>query len=120
MGLDLIASNRVTNTFATTLPYTLPSTDSWYGVYLKLYRGGGDESDMFGGQVILDTTPPTLSVTNPVAGATTDVRWIDISGIATDALSAVRVQVDGAFVDQSEAGGFEMSRLMLEDGTNTF
>jgi len=77
-------------------------------------EGGNSVSDIR--TVILDTTPPTLVVTEPQDGDTTSATTIDVSGTVTDA-SAITPTINGNPVTVGAGGAFS-ELLTLVDGPN--
>ena len=67
-----------------------------------------------------DTTAPTVTVTSPTSGATSDVGWAVVEGTADDASAVVGVSVNGHEA-VSTSGDFDtwVAYVTLADGTNS-
>ena len=69
--------------YATSKSWTLTSGDGRKKVYTKFKDGAGNISEIYSDDIILDTTPPTVTITSP--SADTSVRSeVVIKGTASD------------------------------------
>lgn len=107
-----------TSTFATAVSYSLPdASNGMKTLYAQLIRPGAT-SVMMAASAILDTVTPTLAVTNIANNAVTNARWIPVSGIWTDNISAVTVRINGEWVDSNTGASFLQHRVDLSAETN--
>jgi hypothetical protein len=113
-------TNGVLYTFSQQIEYGLQSEiNGVRTLYARLYRDTVVQSPLINGSIIFDNVAPTINNLSPTNGASTDKRWIMVSGVATDAYSAVQVFIDGQWADGvSSEGLFQYDRYMLSSGTN--
>ena len=114
-------SHCVTGIMNNVVYYTLPhDTNGLRRLYAQLRRiTDGQRSPGMSRSIILDTEPPTVTLSNPTNGAVTDRRWIRVEGVATDSVSAVSVFVNGEWADGVISNRiFVYDRLYLDPGTN--
>jgi len=113
-------TNGVLYAFSQQVEYGLQSESNGVRtLYARLYRDTVVQSPLISESVIFDNVAPTISELSPTNGASTDRRWIMVSGVATDAFSAVQVFIDGQWADGVTSEGlFQYDRHMLSPGTN--
>ncbi len=68
--------------------------------------------------VVVDRTPPTLTIASPVAGARITAFPVVVQGLAQDA-TATTVTVDGATASRT-GDGWQQSVAVLPDGPHVF
>jgi RHS repeat-associated protein len=108
-------------TLTTGLP-TGGTADGVHSVRLRATDRAGNIADVFAGTFTLDTTPPSLVLTSPASGASTNTN-ITVTGQASDALaglSKVELSLDGgslAPLTLNATGGFTKSTTLALDGT---
>lgn len=80
-----------TEEFDKDVPYTLRNDDGTYTVYVWYKDIAGNVSDAASNSIVLDTTPPSVTITIPTSDAAyiTANDTISISGIASDDISGV-------------------------------
>ncbi|MCB1069682.1 MAG: hypothetical protein KDL31_04955 [Kiritimatiellae bacterium] len=107
-----------TATFSEVVSYPLSSDDNgWRTLYLQLVRTG-ETSRVFMDSLLLDTLPPSLTVTSPSPAMVTSARWISVQGTIQDDGLGVSVQIDGRYPDRTYQGGYSFERYRLDPGTN--
>ncbi|HBA85905.1 MAG TPA: hypothetical protein DCZ95_17615, partial [Verrucomicrobia bacterium] len=112
-------TNGIVQDLAVGLPYGLKDeSNGTRQVYARLYRNTVEQSPAIAGSIIFDNMAPLIGDFSPSNGVPTNRRWIMVTGAATDAVSAVRVFVDGNWSDGISEGRFQYDRYMLEAGTN--
>ena len=104
--------------------YTLSSGDGKNTVYVWYKDDAGNISDRAGASVIVDTTPPTITITNPTSNPTysTTSGTISISGSASDGLNEITSVVwsnsRGRSQTDKKAVGWTISNIDLMKGDN--
>jgi len=112
-------TNGIMQDLAANLPYGMKGeSNGTRQVYVRLYRNTVEQSPLITGTIIFDNVAPSIGDFSPSNGVPTNRRWIMVTGAATDAVSAVRVFVDGKWSDGISEGRFRYDRYMLETGTN--
>ena len=84
-------------------------------IYVKEVDMAGNESDKkLLASIKADWTPPTVTITEPTTGTTTDEVSITVSGKVTDTVA----KYDELFVQLDATGAFVLKRIYLNpDGT---
>ena len=91
LASDIHFSDAVTNVYSDTLTFNLGNdSNGWQSVRTYFQRSNGTTSEVFGSLVMLDTIPPSLSVTTPSSGLVTSSRWVDIEGLVSDEVGVYR------------------------------
>lgn len=67
---------------------------------------------------IIDTVPPSLTVSTLRDGSYTNNQVLNVAGLATDSSGIVSLTLNGATVSQSQDGSFSQA-LVLQPGANT-
>ncbi|HBA84784.1 MAG TPA: hypothetical protein DCZ95_11880 [Verrucomicrobia bacterium] len=123
---DLVRFSETTNftgdalTMSNALPYSLQgSSNGLRQVYAQLQRIPYQETLTLNDAIALDTVAPVFSALSPTNTKTTNRRWIKIEGVATDAVSAVSVRVNGEWVDGVSNQVFGYDRFYLNPGSNS-
>ena len=87
--------------------YTLSDDDGKNTVYVWYKDASGNVSDAASDSIIVDTTPPTITIANPTSGSTykTTSKTINISGSASDSTSEINnvVWSTGKGKDETES-----------------
>ncbi|MGD9874055.1 MAG: hypothetical protein AB7T27_07260 [Kiritimatiellia bacterium] len=98
------------------LPDQTNKTRLLYAVFTR--TADTNESPGLMSGIILDTDPPTVTITNPVSNFTTSRRWINLEGTVTDTVSQVQVLIASNYADGVVGGNYIYTRYHLEEGTN--
>lgn len=104
--------------------YTLSGGDGKNTVYVWYKDASGNISDVASDSVIVDTTPPTITIANPTSGSTykTTSKTINISGSASDSTSEINNVVwhTGKGEDETESKtiSWTISNVDLLEGDN--
>ncbi|HHT9114492.1 MAG: hypothetical protein HZA47_03230 [Planctomycetes bacterium] len=104
--------------------YTLSGDDGKNTVYVWYKDASGNISDVASDSIIVDTTPPTITIANPTSGSTykTTSKTINISGIASDSTSEINnvVWSTGKGKDEMESKtiSWTISNVDLLEGDN--
>lgn len=115
----LTMENSVTSPCSELVYFSLPNEENTTrSVCAVAARGETNTRYIATASIILDTVPPYLSVTNPSSGLITADRWVRVEGVATDAVSAVCVKLNGGWADGVSSGRFWKGRFTLAEGTN--
>lgn len=102
--------------YTTSKSWTLPEGDGEKTVYVKFRDEAGNWSLSYSDSILLDITPPQLSITNPEDNTLTNLRLTAVLGTIDD--NSVTVEVNGETADVSE-GIFTMQDVSLLEGENT-
>ncbi|MBU0676754.1 MAG: thrombospondin type 3 repeat-containing protein, partial [Verrucomicrobia bacterium] len=94
------------------------STNGWRSLFARMRRPTNEISRTLSSVLILDTGSPVLTSITPTNNHVTARRWVRIEGTATDAVSSVRVLINGKWADGVSTGTFYDARFTLESGTN--
>ena len=111
------------NSYTTEGTYTETITVSGDGVYnITLWAddNAGNENSVTI-LVTVDTTPPTVTITNPTDGAYVNTTSVTVTWTADDALTGVdyfKIYLDGGYVDQVPASTTSYT-LTLSEGSHT-
>lgn len=99
-------------------------TDGGHNIALSASDNDGNEADIVTAAITVDTVPPSLTVSEPVAGLITNNPALTVSGVTNDATSSpvtaavtLNGQDQGA-VSVGNDGSFAKS-VTLDEGTNT-
>lgn len=119
----LYLNGSVVNTYSTEGTYTetiTVSNDGVYNITLWADDNAGNENSVtiF---VTVDTTPPTVTITNPTDGAYINTSSVTVTWTADDALTGVdhfKIYLDGGYVDQVPASTTSYT-LSLSEGSHT-
>ena len=104
--------------YAESIPYIfVDESNGTRAVYTTLMRGAGEESYRHAGTIVLDTLPPSLSVTAPTSNLVVSSRWVQVTGLAGDA-GSFSVTINGNHAHGVVDGQFRYDQLELVDGTN--
>ena len=104
--------------------YTLSGDDGKNTVYVWYKDASGNISDAASDSIIVDTTPPTITIANPTSGSTykTTSKTINISGSASDSTSEINnvVWSTGKGKDEMESKtiSWNISNVDLLEGDN--
>ena len=104
--------------------YTLSDDDGKNTVYVWYKDASGNISDAASDSIIVDTTPPTITIANPTSGSTykTTSKTINISGSASDSTSEINnvVWSTGKGKDETESKtiSWTISNIDLLEGDN--
>jgi len=111
-------SNGVNMSYSDPMPFSLQGTSNGVrDVYAKLSQNSVTSS-LIQGSIIFDNVPPELGGFSPTNGQITNHRWIKITGVATDALSHVRVFVNSQWAHGTTSTSFWHDRILLHQGAN--
>ncbi|HHT9146082.1 MAG TPA: carboxypeptidase regulatory-like domain-containing protein [Candidatus Wunengus sp. YC61] len=104
--------------------YTLSGDDGKNTVYVWYKDASGNISDVASDSIIVDTTPPTITIANPTSGSTykTASKTINISGSASDSTSEINNVVwstsKGKDETESKTISWNISNVDLLEGDN--
>jgi len=104
--------------------YTLSGNDGKNTVYVWYKDASGNISDVASDSIIVDTTPPTITIANPTSGSTykTTSKTINISGSASDSTSEINNVVwhtsKGKDEKESKTISWNISNVDLLEGDN--
>jgi len=104
--------------------YTLSGDDGKNTVYVWFKDASGNISDVASDSIIVDTTPPTITIANPTSGSTykTTSKTINIGGSASDSTSEINnvVWSTGKGKDEMESKtiSWNISNADLLEGDN--
>lgn len=104
--------------------YTLSDDDGKNTVYVWYKDASGNISDVASDSIIVDTTPPTITIANPTSGSTykTTSKTINISGSASDITSEINNVVwstsKGTDEKESKTISWNISNVDLLEGDN--
>jgi hypothetical protein len=119
ISLPLLAA---TEEFDKDVPYTLRNGDGAYTVYVWYKDTAGNVSDAASDSIVLDTTPPSVTITVPTSNAThtTTNDTISISGIASDDISGVNsvIWTTDRDITEKKTVGWTIPNINLLEGDN--
>jgi len=104
--------------------YTLSNGDGENTIYVWYKDASGNISDVASDSIIVDTTPPTITIANPTSGSTykTTSKTINISGNASDSTSEINNVVwstsKGEDETESKTISWNISNIDLLEGDN--
>ncbi|MEP9412403.1 MAG: carboxypeptidase regulatory-like domain-containing protein [Candidatus Brocadia sp.] len=104
--------------------YTLNNGDGWNTIYVWYKDASGNVSDTASASIVVDTTPPTITVTNPTSDLTytTTSRTISISGNASDDVNEITSVVwsnnRGRIETERKTIGWTIPDIDLAEGDN--
>ena len=104
--------------------YTLSGDDGKNTVYVWFKDVSGNISDAASDSIIVDTTPPTITIANPTSGSTykTTSKTINIGGSASDSTSEINnvvwITSKGKDEKESKTISWNISNADLLEGDN--
>ena len=104
--------------------YTLSDGDGKNTVYVWYKDSSGNISDVASDSILVDTTPPAITITHPTSGPTyiSTNKTINISGIASDAMNEVKSVVLSNNKERRERErktvDWTLSSIDLQEGDN--
>src|SRR3989339_1861940 len=104
--------------------YTLSGDDGKNTVYVWFKDASGNISDAASDSIIVDTTPPTITIANPTSGSTykTTSKTINIGGSASDSTSEINnvvwITSKGKDEKESKTISWNISNADLLEGDN--
>ena len=104
--------------------YTMSNGDGENTIYVWYKDASGNISGGASNSIIVDTTPPTITIANPTSGSTykTTSKTINISGIASDSTSEINNVVwstnKGKDEKESKTISWNISNVDLLEGDN--
>lgn len=104
--------------------YILSDGDGRNTVYVWYKDSSGNISDAASDSILVDTTPPAITITHPTSGSpyTSANKTINISGIATDAMNEVKSVVLSNSKEGKERErktvDWTLSNIDLQEGDN--
>lgn len=102
--------------------FALSGGDGEKVVHVRFRGQYGLLSEVYSASVVLDTTPPDLSITGPKADSTVDSRFVTVTGTSYDAngVASVQLSVDGGEWTSLSTDGSWSSTVDLGDwGSHT-
>ena len=111
-------TNGVMFSFTNPIAFSLNGTSNGVRHLFARLTRNSVTSSLIEGSIIFDNVPPDFVSIAPTNGYSTNRRWIMLTGVATDALSRVRIFVNEQWAHGNTSTSFWHDRILLSSGTN--